>query len=110
MLARAGLISYSGPHWSSFGLRDHFEPTGRWFRAAVMDDEPIVLQPAPEWTDDPWFADQDRRAIMVNDGWRPLSPGSASGRIIGGLPVHPQPAAGHPVLPRPGRRAVAPGR
>lgn len=84
ILARTGLVTYSGPHWSSFGMRDHFEPTGRWFRAALMGSGPIELEPSAEWTDDPWFGDQDDRDVIVNPGWTPLCDGQASGRIVGG--------------------------
>ncbi|GHH73267.1 S66 family peptidase [Promicromonospora soli] len=84
ILARTGLVTYSGPHWSSWGMRDHFEPTGDWFRAAVTNDAPIAVEPAPAWTDDMWFADQDARTPVPNEGWWPLRPGQASGRIVGG--------------------------
>lgn len=84
ILARTGLVTYSGPHWSSWGMRDHFEPTGDWFRAAVMSDAPIAVEPAKAWTDDLWFADQDARTPTPNEGWWALRPGQASGRIVGG--------------------------
>ena len=51
ILARAGLVTYSGPHWSSFGMRDHFEQTQRWFAQALFDQGPIELRPAQAWTD-----------------------------------------------------------
>lgn len=84
ILARSGLVTYSGPHWSSFGMRDHFEPTGRWFADAVMQEAPLELSAAREWTDDLWFIDQDDRHPVANPGWWPIAPGSASGPIIGG--------------------------
>lgn len=84
ILARTGLVTYSGPHWSSWGMRDHFEPTGDWFRAAVTDDAPIVVEPAQAWTDDPWFMDQEARTPVPNEGWWPLRTGRATGRIVGG--------------------------
>ncbi|MFD7025944.1 S66 peptidase family protein [Promicromonospora sukumoe] len=84
ILARTGLITYSGPHWSSWGMRDHFEPTGDWFRAAVTTEDPIAVEPSAAWTDDAWFADQDTRTPVPNAGWRSLRPGRASGRIVGG--------------------------
>jgi muramoyltetrapeptide carboxypeptidase len=84
MLARTGLVTYSGPHWSSFGMRDHFEQTLRWFTDALFTDEPIRLRPSPIWTDDLWFADQDDRHPQPNDGWWPLLAGTATGRIVGG--------------------------
>lgn len=84
ILARTGLVTYSGPHWSSFGMRDHFEPTGRWFARAVMADGPLTVTSADTWTDDAWFADQDQRTVEPNDGWWTLQPGQAAGRVVGG--------------------------
>lgn len=84
VLARTGLVTYSGPHWSTFGMRDHFEPTGEWFARAVMADGPLPLTSAGTWTDDPWFADQDQRVVERNDGWWALQPGRAAGRVVGG--------------------------
>lgn len=82
--ARTGLVTYSGPHWSSFGMRDHFEPTGQWFRDALFGSDPLDLAPAAAWTDDLWFADQDARSLVPNDGWWPLQDGRAAGRVLGG--------------------------
>jgi len=84
ILTRSGLVTYSGPHWSSFGMRDNFEQTQRWFTEALFDGKPIELRPAEIWTDDLWLADQDKRTVRTNDGWWPLRPGQATGRIIGG--------------------------
>jgi muramoyltetrapeptide carboxypeptidase len=84
ILARTGLITYSGPHWSTFGMRDHFEDTWRWFRQACLSDEPFDLEPASGWTDDAWFADQDRREVEATDGWWTLVAGQAIGRLVGG--------------------------
>src|SRR5689334_22146988 len=84
ILARTGLITYSGPHWSSFGMRDHFEQTLSWFAQALFGDRSIELYPAAAWTDDLWFLDQDNRTVRSGEGWWPLAPGQASGRIVGG--------------------------
>jgi muramoyltetrapeptide carboxypeptidase LdcA involved in peptidoglycan recycling len=84
MLAKVGLVTYSGPHWSTFGMRDHFEPTGEWFALAVFDDGPMELRPSEYWTDDLWFADQDTRTLRANEGWWALREGKASGRLVGG--------------------------
>jgi len=84
ILVRTGLVTYSGPHWSSFGMRDHFDSTLAWFTAALFGTAPIEVEPAPAWTDDLWFLDQDDRTVRPNDGWWALQPGSARGRIVGG--------------------------
>ena len=82
--ARTGLVTYSGPHWSTFGMRDQLEPTATWFRQACLGSEPYVITPAETWTDDPWFADQDRRTVRPTGGWWPLAEGTAAGRLVGG--------------------------
>jgi muramoyltetrapeptide carboxypeptidase LdcA involved in peptidoglycan recycling len=83
-LARTGLVTYSGPHWSTFGMRDHFEDTWRWFRQACLSDEPFDITPAAAWTDDPWFGDQDQRRVEASDGWWTVHGGQARGRLVGG--------------------------
>ena len=84
ILVRTGLVTYSGPHWSTFGMRDHFEPTGAWFARAVFTDDPITVQPASAWSDDRWYQDQDDRTLHPNPGWTVLQHGSASGPVVGG--------------------------
>jgi muramoyltetrapeptide carboxypeptidase len=84
ILARTGLVTYSGPHWSSFGMRDHFGQTLDWFTRALLGDGSVDLRPAEAWTDDLWFADQDHRTVHPGEGWWPLASGQAAGRIVGG--------------------------
>jgi muramoyltetrapeptide carboxypeptidase len=84
ILAKTGLVTYSGPHWSTFGMRDHFDQTLQWFAESVFGTNPIDLRPSSTWTDDAWFLDQDDRELMVNDGWWTLQPGEAAGRVVGG--------------------------
>jgi muramoyltetrapeptide carboxypeptidase len=84
MLARSGLVTYCGPHWSSFGMRDHFEQTQRWFIDTLFHDEPVELTPSPTWTDDLWFLDQNARTERETDGWWAIHEGHAAGPIVGG--------------------------
>ena len=82
--ARTGLVTYSGPHYSTFGMRDHFEQTQRWFDAAIRSHQPVVVEAARTWTDDCWYLDQDARTYRPNDGHWVLGEGRAEGRLIGG--------------------------
>jgi muramoyltetrapeptide carboxypeptidase len=84
MLARSGLMTYTGPHWSTFGMRDHLEQTLTWFQHAVLNDEPYVVRPSEYWTDDAWFADQDDRTPEPSSGWWTLQSGTATGTLVGG--------------------------
>jgi muramoyltetrapeptide carboxypeptidase len=84
IFTRTGMVTYSGPHWSSFGMREHFDQNLRWFTAAMFDTAPIELSPSASWTDDLWFLDQDVREVLPNEGWWKIQPGEASGRVVGG--------------------------
>lgn len=84
LLAGADLVTYSGPHWSSLGMRDHFSQTLAWFRACLFDQAPVHIRPTSQWTDDAWYADQDAREVRATDGWWVLGEGEARGRILGG--------------------------
>jgi muramoyltetrapeptide carboxypeptidase LdcA involved in peptidoglycan recycling len=84
MLALADLVTYSGPHWSSFGMRDHFEFTLDRFVDCLFRDVPFELVAARSWTDDAWFVDQDNRTPVESEGWWILGPGKASGQVVGG--------------------------
>ena len=83
LYAMTGLLTYIGPHWSTFGMRDHFEPTGQWFAAATGGDRWSVA-PAETYTDDLWFMDQDARTVHRTDGPWVLREGSAAGVVVGG--------------------------
>jgi muramoyltetrapeptide carboxypeptidase len=89
--ARTGLVTYSGPHFSTFGMRDHFEQTFDWFTQMLMIDpanrdvaSPVELRAAATWSDDAWYRDQDQRTIRPNEGYWVLQPGQAGGSLVGG--------------------------
>jgi muramoyltetrapeptide carboxypeptidase len=84
LYARTGLVGYSGPHYSSFGMRHHFGYTEAGFRACLMDDAPIALAPSPGWSDDAWYLDQEDRRVVQGEGWWVLQEGEADGRTVGG--------------------------
>ena len=50
-------------------MRDHLETMLDWFSKARLSEEPFELHPSPNWTDDPWFLDQDRRIQRASEGW-----------------------------------------
>ncbi|WP_115685530.1 S66 family peptidase [Corynebacterium senegalense] len=83
LFARAGLVTYSGPHWSTFGMRDHSELTRRSFRHAAFTDDPIEWESSPWYTDDDWYAQQDGRVTEPTTGWWAIREGEAAGTAIG---------------------------
>lgn len=82
--AKTGLITYSGPHYSTFGMREHFDQTLEWFTAAFMAGGPFVVEPAATWTDDAWYLDQSNRDIKPNEGVWVMAEGQAEGVLVGG--------------------------
>jgi muramoyltetrapeptide carboxypeptidase len=84
LYARAGLVGYSGPHYSSFGMKHHFGYTKAGFVACVMNGDPFGLAPSPTWSDDEWYLDQEDRHLETGTGWWVLQEGEAAGTIVGG--------------------------
>lgn len=84
ILAKTGAISYSGPAYSTFGQKLHFDYTLQSFVDAVIKKGQIELKPSDSWSDDLWFLNQDKRQLHVNEGWLEVNPGEATGRIVGG--------------------------
>jgi muramoyltetrapeptide carboxypeptidase len=82
--ARTGLVGYSGPHYSSFGMKHHFGYTEAGFVACVMKDGPIELAPSPAWSDDAWYLDQEDRRLEAGTDWWVLQEGEAAGTVVGG--------------------------
>lgn len=84
LLAKSNLVTYYGPHFSSFGERDGFDYSLDYFKQAVMTDDKVDVTLSPTWSDDPWYRDQDHRTMLPNDGWWVINPGTATGTAVGG--------------------------
>ena len=84
ILAKTGLVTYSGLHYSTFGMEQYFEYCSEYFEKCLMTEQPIGLEPSEVWTDDLWFLDQTNRKPVANDGWLVLNEGEATGSICGG--------------------------
>jgi muramoyltetrapeptide carboxypeptidase LdcA involved in peptidoglycan recycling len=81
---KTGLITYSGPFFSSFGIKSGFDYTLQYFLNAITNDAPFDIYPSPTWNDDPWYSEQVDRNFIEQDGYLVLNEGSASGSLIGG--------------------------
>jgi muramoyltetrapeptide carboxypeptidase len=82
--AKTGLVTYSGPHYSTFGQKLHADYTVDYFVRCLMFDAPFAIQPSAQWSDDAWYQDQDNRMLVPNDGYLVLNEGIAEGTILGG--------------------------
>lgn len=82
--AKTDLVTYSGPHFSTFAMIRGIEYTREQFARCLMQDEPFEVAPADHWSDDPWYAEQQQREFVPNPGYRILQEGEAEGKLLGG--------------------------
>nr|WP_285852125.1 S66 peptidase family protein [Robertmurraya korlensis] len=81
---KTGLITYSGPHFSTFGMKHGLEYTMTSFIEAITNDAPYEIVPSEFWSDDPWYLDQEDRTFHEQKDYLILQEGRAEGTIIGG--------------------------
>lgn len=82
--AKTGLVTYSGPHFSTFGMLKGIDYTIEYFKKCLFQNEPFELHSAAEWSDDPWYRDQENRKFVKNEGYWQIASGAAEGRLVGG--------------------------
>lgn len=82
--ARTGLVTYYGPHFSTFGIKLKNEYTVDYFNKMVFANEVVKVEASHEWSNDLWFIDQDKRDFINNDGFNVISEGAGEGVILGG--------------------------
>lgn len=80
---KTGLVTYSGPHYSTFGQKLHFDYSLEYFKKCLLSDESFNITPSKEWSDDPWYLNQDKREPIHNNGFFIIHEGKAEGTIIG---------------------------
>lgn len=83
IFAKTGLISYSGPHYSTFGQELYFDYTLDYFKKCLFDEEPFEIKPSDDWSDDAWYKNQKDRNLIKNDGFWIINEGEAFGTILG---------------------------
>ncbi len=85
LLKKADLLTYSGPHFSSWGMVKHFEFSEKKFISSIMNSNSYELGVSDTWSDDLWYIDQDNRDFIDNSKTQFIvREGSAEGTIIGG--------------------------
>ncbi len=81
--AKTGLVTYSGPHFSTLGMSKGIDYTVKYFRKCLFESGEFKINPSLEWSDDEWFLNQEKREFMKNDGYLIINGGRAEGRILG---------------------------
>ncbi|MBS3168302.1 LD-carboxypeptidase [Candidatus Woesearchaeota archaeon] len=82
--AKTGLVTYSGPHFFSFGDKEGFDYSIKYFKKCLIEEKPFEVNPSPNWSDDKWAKDQKNRTFVKNDGFWIINEGEAEGIVIGG--------------------------
>ena len=82
--AKTGLITYSGPHYSTFGQKLYLDYTLEYFRKCLMEDNPFKIVASSKWSDDEWYINQDDRKLIDNKGYFVIQEGNTKGTAIGG--------------------------
>lgn len=82
--SKTGLITYYGPHYSSFAEEKMFEYSLDFFKKCLFTNKPYDIKESEFWSDDRWYIDQEKRVPVKNEGYWIINSGNASGDIIGG--------------------------
>ena len=80
---QTGMVTYSGPHFSSFQMKKGQAYQTEHFMKCLMHDTPYVVQASVEWSDDAWYLDQENRNFEKS-AWKTYTPGVATGQLWGG--------------------------
>jgi muramoyltetrapeptide carboxypeptidase LdcA involved in peptidoglycan recycling len=84
---KTDMVTYSGPHFSSFGMLKGFDYTLEYFKKCLCENKPYQVLPAKEYSCDAWFIDQKNRNFTPNSGFWLLNKGKETkieGKLIGG--------------------------
>ena len=84
IFAKTGLVTYSGPAYSTFGQKLYFDYTLEYFKKCLFADEYYETKPSETWTnDDLWWEKQDARNPVPNSGPYVINEGVAEGTVLG---------------------------
>ncbi|CAM4071340.1 S66 peptidase family protein [Bacillus manliponensis] len=82
--AKTGVITYSGPFFSSFAMEKGIAYTIDYFQKCFMSEKPFSITPSATWSDDSWHREQENRNFFSNEGYIVIQQGEATGTIVGG--------------------------
>lgn len=84
IFTKTSLVTYSGPHYSTFGQKLGFDYSLEYFKKCLMTDESFSIHPSKIWSgNDNWWVDQNKRNFAANKGYLAINNGEAEGTILG---------------------------
>ncbi len=84
ILIKTGMISYSGPMYSTMGMKKGYEYMLLYFKKCLMEDGEYEIVPGEYTSDDDWEGDQENRTFTKNEGVWVINEGVIEGEIVGG--------------------------
>jgi muramoyltetrapeptide carboxypeptidase LdcA involved in peptidoglycan recycling len=99
LLAKAGLVTYSGPHFMSFSQALGFEYTLDYFKKCHFYTQPYAVEPAIQFADGMQAAAAGE--FQTPDAWLVINEGEATGTVVGGNLCTLQALCGTPFMPSP---------
>lgn len=81
---RSGLVTYYGPHFSTFGMVKGCDYIIDYFKQCLMSEGDFKINSSKEWSSDPWYEDQENRVFLKNEGYWIVNEGEAEGKVVGG--------------------------
>jgi muramoyltetrapeptide carboxypeptidase len=67
IFAKTGLVTYSGPHFSTFGCIKGIDYVIEYFQKCLFEREEqsiLSLASSSQWSDDEWYSDQENRSFF----------------------------------------------
>jgi len=84
IFAKTSLITYIGPHFSTWGMKKGFDYSLEYFNKCLATNDGYEIYPAVDWSDDAWYLDQENRKFIKNNGPIIINEGEAEGISLGG--------------------------
>ncbi len=81
---KTGLVTYIGPHFSTWGMKKGFDYTLEYFNKCLTSKDSYKIKQSLQWSDDSWYLDQENRSFTKNDGVIIINEGEAEGLSVGG--------------------------
>ncbi len=82
--AKTGLVTYSGPNFTTFGIGDQMQDVYDAFELCVLREGPFVVEPSAAWSNEFYSPDHETLAFEPNAGPYVIHDGEAGGRLLGG--------------------------
>ncbi len=83
IFTKTGLVSYSGPAYSTCGQELYFDYTLDYFKKCLFTNDSFEILSSETWSDDAWYIHQKERNPIKNDGFFIINEGESSGTILG---------------------------